>query len=124
MVTTRRTVRGKGWIRGFIVAFLAIAAAVLLTAQPVKAYASELNFDVKDEGKVKKMSIKVDDAKGSVSATVDGKPVKVNDPLPFPIVLGKNCRKIQAIYPGPVIVFEGSYCVFYNNRWIGTPPCP
>jgi hypothetical protein len=124
MATPRRSVTKGRWTRGFTVAFLAIAAAVLLTAQPVLANTWELSIDVKDAGKVKKMVIKVDEAKDQVSATVDGKPVKVSDKIPFPVKLGEHSRKIGAIYPGPTIVFEGSSCVYIKGHWIGTPPCP
>jgi len=88
----------------------------------------ELIIDVKaDAGKEKKMTIRVDEAKDLVSATVDGKPLKVSDKIPFPVPLGKHTGKIAAIYPGPTIVFEGSTCVFIKNRWVGYPPgtvCP
>ena len=53
MVTPRRSVTERRWTRGFIVAFLAIAAAVLLTAQPVRGeHVRTTIIDVKDnEGK-------------------------------------------------------------------------
>jgi len=135
MVTPRRSITKGRWIRGFIVAFLASTAAILLTAKPViasdKATAKpvianvwELSFNVKDGKEVKKMVIKVDEAKDQVSATVDGEPVKVSEKIPFPVKLGDHSRILGAIYPGPVIVFEGSYCVWVKNRWIGPPPCP
>lgn len=125
MVTPRRSVAEARWTRGFIVAFLAMTAAVMLAAQPVLAEEWELMFDVKDGGK--KMRIKYDETKDKVTATMDGKELKVSEKVPFPIVLGKHTGKIAAIYPGPAIVFEGSTCVLIKNRWIGYPPgtvCP
>jgi len=135
MVTPRRSITKWRWTRCFIVAFLASSAAILLTAKPVlasdKATAKpvianvwELSFNVKDGKEVKKMVIKVDEAKDHVSATVDGEPVNVPGKTPFPVKLGEHTRILGAIYPGPVIVFEGSYCVWVKDRWIGTPPCP
>ena len=136
MVTPRRSVKKGRWTRSFIVAFLAITAAVLFTAnpviasdmataKPVIANVWELSFNVNDDGgKVRKMSIRVDETNDKVSATVDGKPMNVPDKIPFPVKLGEHSRKIVAIYPGPTIVFEGSYCVYIKDRWIGTPPCP
>lgn len=125
MVTPRRSVAEVRWTRGFIVAFLAMTAAVMLAAQPVLAEEWELMFDVKDGGK--KMRIKYDETKDKVTATMDGKELKVSEKVPFPIVLGRHTGKIAAIYPGPAIVFEGSTCVLIKNRWIGYPPgtvCP
>jgi len=128
MVTSRRSVTKGRWTRSFIVAFLAITAAVLFTAKPVIANTWELSIDLKnDAGKANKLMIRVDEAKDQVSATVDGKPVKVSDKIPYPVKLGDHSRKIGAIYPGPTIVFEGSYCIFIKNRWISVPagyPCP
>ena len=150
MATPRRSVKKVRWTRGFIVAFLAFTAAILLTAKPViasemvtakpgmandmmtakpgMANAWGLIIDVKDDGgKVNKMTIRVNETIDKVSATMDGKELKVSDKVPFPIVLGKHTGKIAAIYPGPTIVFEGSTCVLIRNRWISYPPgtvCP
>jgi hypothetical protein len=128
MVTPRRSVKKVRWIRGFIVAFLAFTAAILLTAKPVMANAWGLIIDVKEDGgKVKIMTIRVNETTDKVSATMEGKELKVSDKVPFPIVLGKHTGKIAAIYPGPTIVFEGSTCVLIRNRWISYPPgtvCP
>jgi hypothetical protein len=129
MVTPRRSVKKVRWIRGFIVAFLAFTAAILLTAKPVMANAWGLIIDVKDDGgNVKKMTIRANETMDKVSATVDGKELKVSDKIPYPVeVGGKHTRKIGAIYPGPTIVFEGSSCVLIGNRWISYPPgtkCP
>jgi hypothetical protein len=86
-------------------------------------------IDVKDnENNKKQMLITYDRTMENISATVDGKELRVTDKIPFPIeVGGKHTRRIGAIYPGPVIVFEGSTCVLIKNRWIGYPPgtvCP
>ena len=67
------------------------------------------------------------DPRMEISATVDGIALTVSEKKPFPIILGEHSRIIGAINPGPVIVFEGSTCVFINNRWIAYPPgttCP
>lgn len=128
MVTPRRSVKKVRGIRGFIVAFLAIMAAILLIAQPVAVNAAEI--DVKHDGKVKKMVIEYNPATDNVVATVDGVKHKVTKKFDYPILLGKNTQKIVGIYPGevPIIVFEGnSSCVLIRGRWIGYPPstvCP
>ena len=128
MITPRRSVTEKRWTRGFIVAFLASTAAVLLTAQPIVANAAEI--DVKHDGKVKKMVIEYNPATDNVVATVDGAKHKVTKKFDYPILLGKNTQKIVRIYPGeaPIIVFEGnSSCVLIRGHWIGYPAstvCP
>jgi hypothetical protein len=127
MITPRRSVTEKRWTRGFTVAFLAMAAAVLFLALPACSTKSRI-IDVKDNaGKVHKMTIMVDETNDQVSATVDGNALKVSEKIPFPVKLGEHSRNIGAIYPGPTIVFEGSSCVWVNNRWIGYPAgtvCP
>jgi hypothetical protein len=128
MVTARSTVRGKGWIRGVIVAILASAAACMMIFQPVVAKAAEQEILYKEkDGTLKILKIKYDDWVRNISATVDGKPLKVSDEHPYPIVLGENTKKIVGIY-GPVVVFEGnSSCYLIGGRWIGYPPgtkCP
>jgi len=126
-MTPRRSNTEKRWIRGFIVAFLAITATILLIAQPVAMAADRLVVDVKDGDKVKKMEIWYDSDMANVTAIVDGKPLNVSDRKPFPIVLGPHTQKIVAIHPGPVIVFEGSTCIWLGTRWIAYPPgtvCP
>jgi hypothetical protein len=127
----RRSITEKRWIRGLIVAFLAITAAILLIAQPVAVNAAggdRLVIDAKDGDKVKKMEIWHDSDMANVTAIVDGKKLNVSDKKPFPIILGPHTQKIVAIYPGPVIVFEGSTCICLpGNRWIAYPPgtpCP
>jgi hypothetical protein len=126
-VTPRRSITEKRAIRGFIVAFLAVTAAFLLIAQPVAMAADRLVIDVKDGDKTKKMEIWHDSDMTNVVAIVDGKKVDVSDRKPFPIVLGPHTQKIVAIHPGPVIVFEGSTCVWLGGKWIAYPPgtvCP
>jgi hypothetical protein len=127
----RRSITEKRWIRGFIVAFLAITAAILLIAQPVvvNAAGGRHVIKVKDGDREKSMEIWYDSDMANVTAIVDGKALQVSDPKSFPIILGPNIKKIVAIYPGPVIVFEGSpYCICLpGNRWVGYPPgsvCP
>jgi hypothetical protein len=128
MATQRRSVTKGRWTRSFIVAFLAIAAAVLLIAQPVVVNAAEQEIIVKEKD-VTQMTVKItyDDWMRNVSATVDGKPLKVSTEQPYPIVLGKNSQKIVGIY-GPVIVFEGnSRCFLIAGHWVGIPAgtvCP
>ena len=127
MVTPRRSVTKVRWIRGFIVAFLAITAAIMFTAQPVAMAAERLVVDVKDGDKVKKMEIWHDSDMTNVVAIVDGKALKVSDKQDFPIKLGEHTKRIVAIHPGPVIVFEGSWCALVGGRWIAYPPgtpCP
>jgi len=107
---------------------LAIAAAILLIAQPVVANAAEQEFPVEaKDGTLKTIKIRYDDWMRNISATVDGKPLEVSKERPYPVVLGKNSQKIVGIY-GPVIVFEGnSKCYLIGGRWIGYPPgtvCP
>ena len=127
MVTPRRSITEGRWTRGFTVAFLAIAAAVLFIALPACSTKSTI-IDVKDnQGIARKMTIKVDETKDQVFATVDGEPLTVSEKKPFPVKLGEHTQQIRAIYPGPVIVFGGSSCYFINNRWIAYPPgtpCP
>jgi hypothetical protein len=126
-VTPRRSITEKRWPRGFIVAFLAITAIFLWIAQPVAMAADRLVIDVKDGDKVKKMEIWHDSEMTNVVAIVDGKKVDVSDRKPFPIELGPHTRRIVAIHPGPVIVFEGSTCILVGGKWIGYPPgtiCP
>jgi hypothetical protein len=126
-VTPRKSNTGKGEIRGFIVSFLAITAAILLFAQTVAVAADRLVVDVKDGDKVKKMEIWHDSDMTNVIAIVDGKPLNVSDRKPFPIILGPHTQKIVAIHPGPVIVFEGSTCIWLGGKWIAYPPgtpCP
>ena len=126
----RRSIKEKRWIRGFIVASLAITAAIMLIAQPVAVNAGgvgRLVIDAKDGDKVKKMEIWHESDMANVAAIVDGQTLKVTEKS-LPIELGPHLRKIVGIYPGPVIVFEGSTCVWIPpNRWIGYPPgtrCP
>ena len=119
----RRSIKEKRWIRGFIVAFLAITATILLIAQPVAMAADRLVVDAKDGDKVKKMEIWHDSDMANVTAIVDGQTLKVTERKTFPIALGPHLRKIVAIHPGPVIVFEGSTCIWIPpNRWIAYPP--
>lgn len=127
-MTPRRSITEKRWPRGFIVAFLAITAAVLLTAHPIVANAAEQEISFKEEdGTLRTVKVKYDDWMRNISATVDGKPLKVSNEQPYPIVLGRNTQKIVGIY-GPVVVFEGnSKCYLIGGRWIGYPPgtvCP
>ncbi|HLN90455.1 MAG TPA: hypothetical protein VK429_01190 [Patescibacteria group bacterium] len=94
---------GKGWIRVLIVAFVAIAAAILWIAQPDVATAAKME------------------------AAVDGQNLEVSERILFPITPGEQTQKIAAIDPGPVIVFEGSWCALVGGRWIAYPPdtvCP
>jgi hypothetical protein len=124
---TRRSITEKRWTRGFIITFLAITATILLIAQPVAMAADRLVVNVKDGDKVKQMEIWHDSDMTNVIAIVDGQPLKVSDRKPFPIVLGPHTQKIVGIYPGPVIVFEGTNCVWIGGRWIPYPPgtpCP
>lgn len=127
MVTPRRPITEKRGTRGFTAAFLAIAAAVLFIALPACSPKTTI-VDVKDnEGKVHKMTIKVDETNDNVSATVDGNALKVTEKIPLPVKLGEHSRTLGAIHPGPIIVFEGSSCVWVKNRWIAYPPgtpCP
>jgi hypothetical protein len=127
MVTPRRSVTKVRGIRGFIVAFLTIAAAILLIARPIAVNAEKLSIDVKEGDKARKMEIVHDSDHENVVATVDGKEVKVSNKQTFPIILGPHTQKIVAIHPGPVIVFEGSTCVLIGRKWIAYPPgtiCP
>jgi hypothetical protein len=126
-MTPRRSITERRWTRGFIVAFLAITATIMVIAQPVAVNAERLVIDVKDGNKVEKMELWYDSGMTNVTAIVDGKALKVSDPKPFPIILGPHTQKIVAIYPGPVIVFEGSSCTWLGGRWIAYPvgtPCP
>jgi hypothetical protein len=128
MVTQRRSVAEVRCIRGFIVTFLAITAAILLIAQPVAVNAAEQEIPVKEiDGKLITVKVKYDDWIRNISATVDGKPLMVYGQQPYPVKLGENTRLIVGIY-GPVIVFEGnSKCLLVGGRWIGYPPgtvCP
>jgi hypothetical protein len=127
MVTSRRSVTKGRWSRGFIVAFLASTAAVMFIALS-GCYPKTAIIDVKDEkNNPKKMMITYDRNMKNISATVDGKNIEVSKPHEFPIVLGGHTKRIVGIYPGPMIVFEGSSCIWFNNRWIGYPPgtvCP
>jgi hypothetical protein len=117
------------WLGGFTVTFLAIAAAVLLTAQPIVANAAEQEIPIMKDGKpITVVKVKYDDWMRNISATADGKPLGVdNTEQNYPIVLRHNTQKIVGVY-GPVIVFEGnSYCILIGGRWIGYPPgtkCP
>ena len=126
-MTQRRSVTEKRWIRGFIVAFLVITAALLLIAQPVAMAAERLVIDVKDGDKIKKMEIWYDSDMTNVVAIVDGKTLQGSDRQPFPIELGPHTKRIAGIYPGPVIVFEGSWCALIGGKWYAYPPgsvCP
>jgi ribosomal protein L14 len=127
-MTPRRSITEKRWTRGFTVAFLAFAAAVMFIALPACSSLKTTIVDVKDNaGNVHNMKIKVDEANDNVSATVDGIAMNVTKKIPFPVKLGDHSRSIGAIYPGPMIVFEGSSCVWVKNRWIAYPPgtpCP
>lgn len=126
-MTPRRSITEERWPRGFMVAFLSIMAAIMGIAQPVAMAADRLVIDVKDGDKVKKMEIWHDSEMSNVVAIVDGKKVDVSDRKPFPIELGPHTRRIVAIHPGPVIVFEGSTCVWLGGKWIAYPPgtvCP
>lgn len=126
-MTPRRMITEMRWTRGYIVAFLAMTAAIMFVAQPVAVNAERLVIDVKDDSKVEKMELWYDSGMTNVTAIVDGKALKVSDPKPFPIMLGPHTQKIVAIHPGPVIVFEGSSCIWIGGRWIAYPPgtvCP
>lgn len=126
-MTPRRSITEKKAIRCFIVAFIGITASIMLIAQPAAMAADRLVIDVKDGDKVKKMEIWHDSEMTNVVAIVDGRKVDVSDRKPFPIVLGEHTRRIVAIHPGPVIVFEGSTCVWLGGKWIAYPPgtvCP
>jgi hypothetical protein len=134
-MTPRRPITEKRWNRGFIVMFLAITAAIMLTALPACQHAArnELVVGVKDEMKnPKKMMIRYDRNLDNVTATVDGKNIEISPHRPFPVTLGEHSRKIAGIYRGPFIVFEGSpECVCYPSylglRCIPYPPgtpCP
>lgn len=127
MVTPRRPITEKRWTRGFTAAYLASTAAVLFIVLPA-CYPKTAIIDVTDKANNKKqMLITYDRNMENISATVDGKNIEVFGPHKFPIVLGEHTKKIVGIYPGPIIVFEGSSCVWVKNRWIGYPPgtpCP
>lgn len=127
MTTPRGSVTEKRWTRGFTVAFMAMAAAVLFIALPACGLKTTI-VDVKDnKGMIHKMTIQIDETNDQVSATVDGNAMNVPEKKPFPVQLGEHSRSIAGIYPGPVIVFEGSSCVWVKNRWIGYPAgtvCP
>ena len=127
MVTSRRSVTKGRWTRSFIVAFLASTAAVMFIALS-GCYPKTAIIDVKDkENNKKQMLITYDRNMENISATVDGKNIVVGKPHEFPIELKEHTRRIVAIHPGPVIVFEGSYCIWVKNRWIAYPPgtpCP
>ena len=131
LLMPRRSNTEKRWTRGFLVAFLAITAAIMFIAQPVAMAAGEgakrLVVDVKDGDKVKQMEIWHDSDMTNVVAIVDGQALKVSDKQVFPIKLGEHTKRIVAIHPGPVIVFEGSWCALIGGRWIAYPPdsvCP
>lgn len=124
----RRSITENRWTRGFTVAFLAMAAAVMFIALAACSPKTAI-IDVKDEkNNPKKMMITYDRNMENISATVDGKNIEVSKPHKFPIELGEHTRRIVGIHQGPVIVFEGSTCVLIgDNRWIGYPagtPCP
>jgi hypothetical protein len=113
---------------GIFAVLLAFIAIVLLAVQPVVANAAEKDIPVTDkDGKQKVVKVKYDSGMTNISATMDGKPVKVSGPNPYPIQLGDHTRKIAAIYEGPIIVFEGSACILIGGRWIAIPAdhtCP
>jgi hypothetical protein len=100
----------------------------MLISRPVAVNAGRLVIDVKDGDKVKKLEIVHDSSMENVVATVDGREeLKVSKRQPFPIELGPHTKRIVGIYPGPIIVFEGSTCVLIGGKWIGYPPgtvCP
>jgi hypothetical protein len=128
-MTPRRSITEKRWIRGFTVAFLAITAAILLIAQSeAMAAAERLVIDVKDGDQVKKVEIWHDSDLTNVVVIIDGQVLKPSDRKPFPIELGPHTKRIVGIYPGPVIVFDGSpNCYLINNKWYSYPPgsvCP
>jgi hypothetical protein len=134
-MTPRRSITEKRWIRGFIVASLAITAAIMLTALPACQHAArnELVVGVKDDMNISKsMKITYDRKLDNVIATVDGKKIEISPPHPFPVTLGAHSKKIVGIYTGPFIVFEGSdgctcYPTSYGLRCIPYPPgtpCP
>lgn len=127
-MTPRRSITEKRRPRGFIVPFPAITAIIMLIAQPVAVNAERLVIDVKDGAKVRKLEIVYDSTMENVVATVDGKEeLNVSKRQPYPIELGPHTKRIVGIYPGPIIVFEGSTCVLVGGKWIGYPPgtiCP
>ena len=74
------------------------------------------------------MEIWYDSDLTNVVAIVEGEELDVSKQASYPIVLGKNTKKIVGIYPGPVIIFEGnSNCYLIGGHWIGVPTgtvCP
>ena len=129
MITSRRSITEKRWIRSFTVAFLAMAAAVMFISLSACSSRTAI-IDVKDEmNNPKKMMITYDRNMENVSATVDGKNIEVSRSHKFPIDLGEHTKKIVEIHHGPLIVFSGSpsRCVLVGTKWIGYPPgtpCP
>ena len=126
MATPRRSIAEGRWTRSFTIAFLAMTAAVMFIALP-GCYPKTAIIDVKDaKNNPKKMLITYDRNMENISATVDGEALKVTKKN-LPVKLGDHSRILGAIYPGPMIVFEGSSCVYFNHHWIGYPPgtpCP
>lgn len=131
MTTPRGSVTEKRWTRGFTVAFMAMAAAVLFIAQPVAVSAEKLEIDVKGtDGKVKKIKILYDSTLQNVVATVDNNEAETLPVQQYPIEI-KQGKRIQGIFSGPFIVFEGSTCICYpvagGLRCVAYPPgtkCP
>jgi len=127
MLRPKGIVTAEKGFRLFFVTLLAIAAAFLWIARPVVANAEKITI-VLDDGK--KMEIEYDSSLVNVSANVEGKKLDVSKQASYPIVLGKNTKKIVGIYPGPVpvIIFEGnSNCYLIGGHWIGVPTgtvCP
>jgi hypothetical protein len=112
MLRPKGMVTGKGWSGVFFVTLLAIAAVILLIAQPVVAVEKPVEFDVKGlDGKVKKIKISYDSPVDNVVVTEDNVALK-SQILMFPIEL-KHVKRIVGIFPGPFIVFDGSTCVCY-----------
>ena len=131
---------GKGWPGLLFVSFLAIAAAIMVIAQPVVGAAADVPLLDKD-GKPemdpatrspKMMTIAVDSKNEVVGVLVGGKQLEPaggkND---YPIKLDKHSNKeIWLIEPGPppVVVMGASCCCYLiAGKWYSYPPgqtCP
>jgi hypothetical protein len=131
MFQPKRMVTGKGWTAVCFIALLTIGAAIMFIAQPVVVSAEKLEIDVKGtDGKVKKIKILYDSTLQNVVATVDNNDAETLPVQQFPIEI-KQGKRIQGIFSGPFIVFEGSTCICYpvsgGLRCVAYPPgtkCP
>jgi hypothetical protein len=89
----RRSSTENRWNRGFTVAFLAMAAAVMIIALAACSPKTAI-IDVKDEkNNPKKMMITYDRNMENISATVDGKNIEVSKATQIPHRTGRTHEK-------------------------------